>query len=41
MKLFTKRNQDGTTIIQMTHSESNAAYGRRVVNLCDGWLMNE
>ena len=38
MELFKKLNQDGTTIIQVTHSETNAAYGNRIVRLKDGWL---
>ena len=37
MDLFKKLNQeDGVTIIQVTHSEKNAAYGSRIVNLLDG-----
>jgi ABC-type lipoprotein export system ATPase subunit len=37
MALFKKLNQeDGVTIIQVTHSEKNAAYGSRIVNLLDG-----
>ena len=39
MELFKKLNDAGTTIIQVTHSEENAKYGRRVVNLKDGWLV--
>jgi putative ABC transport system ATP-binding protein len=38
MELFTRLNQEGTTIVQVTHSEANAAYGRRVVKLRDGWM---
>ncbi len=38
MELFKKLNAAGTTIIQVTHSESNAAYGNRIVNLLDGWI---
>jgi putative ABC transport system ATP-binding protein len=38
MELFKKLNDAGTTIIQVTHSESNAAYGNRIVNLLDGWI---
>jgi ABC-type lipoprotein export system ATPase subunit len=38
MELFTRLNEAGTTIIQVTHSELNATYGRRVINLRDGWL---
>jgi len=36
MELFRKLNQEGTTIIQVTHSEANAAYGNRVIELLDG-----
>ena len=36
MTLFAKLNEEGTTIIQVTHSEKNASYGRRVINLLDG-----
>ena len=39
MELFKKLNQEGTTIVQVTHSETNAAYGNRVVNLLDGWIV--
>jgi putative ABC transport system ATP-binding protein len=39
MELFKKLNQEGTTIIQVTHSETNAAYGNRVINLLDGWIV--
>jgi putative ABC transport system ATP-binding protein len=38
MELFKRLNQEGTTIIQVTHSETNAAYGNRVVQLEDGWM---
>ncbi|GAB3175338.1 ABC transporter ATP-binding protein [Telluribacter humicola] len=39
MELFKKLNQeDGVTIVQVTHSEANATYGDRVVRLKDGWL---
>jgi ABC-type lipoprotein export system ATPase subunit len=41
MELFTKLNQAGTTIIQVTHSEENAKYGRRIIHLKDGWLDNQ
>ncbi len=36
MDLFKQLNQEGVTIIQVTHSEKNAAYGSRIVNLLDG-----
>jgi putative ABC transport system ATP-binding protein len=39
MELFKKLNGAGTTIIQVTHSETNAAYGNRVINLLDGWIV--
>jgi ABC-type lipoprotein export system ATPase subunit len=38
MELFKKLNQEGTTIIQVTHSETNAAYGQRIIRLKDGWM---
>jgi putative ABC transport system ATP-binding protein len=41
MELFTELNRAGTTIAQVTHSETNAAYGRRVIQLRDGWIVNE
>ncbi|WP_298504001.1 ABC transporter ATP-binding protein [uncultured Maribacter sp.] len=36
MELFKQLNNDGVTIIQVTHSEKNAAYGSRIINLLDG-----
>lgn len=36
MELFNQLNKDGVTIIQVTHSEKNATYGNRVINLLDG-----
>ena len=38
MELFKRLNQEGTTIIQVTHSEQNAAYGNRIIQLQDGWM---
>jgi putative ABC transport system ATP-binding protein len=38
MELFTTLNQQGTTIVQVTHSETNAAYGSRIIRLRDGWM---
>ena len=38
MDLFKRLNEDGTTIIQVTHSETNAGYGNRIVRLEDGWI---
>lgn len=40
MQLFKRLNEAGTTIIQVTHSEKNAAYGNRIVQLRDGWIVN-
>jgi putative ABC transport system ATP-binding protein len=39
MELFRELNQQGTTIVQVTHSETNAAYGTRTLQLRDGWLV--
>jgi ABC-type lipoprotein export system ATPase subunit len=41
MELFTKLNSEGTTIVQVTHSESNASYGHRIVKMQDGWIVTE
>jgi putative ABC transport system ATP-binding protein len=41
MELFKRLNDEGTTIIQVTHSEQNAQYGDRVVQLADGWVVKE
>jgi ABC-type lipoprotein export system ATPase subunit len=38
MELFRKLNDEGTTIIQVTHSDVNATYGRRTIRLFDGWI---
>lgn len=38
MELFKKLNQQGTTILQVTHSEQNASYGNRIIELKDGWM---
>jgi len=39
MEMFKRLNDEGTTIIQVTHSETNAAYGNRIVRLEDGWIV--
>jgi ABC-type lipoprotein export system ATPase subunit len=41
MELFKKLNEEGATIVQVTHSELNASYGNKLVNLFDGWLKTE
>ncbi len=38
MELFTELNKEGVTIIQVTHSEKNAEYGERIINLLDGCI---
>ena len=40
MELFAKLNAAGTTIVQVTHSEVNAGFGRRVIQLKDGWVVD-
>src|SRR5438309_9598481 len=39
MDLFKTLNEQGTTIVQVTHSDVNATYGRRIVKLSDGWIV--
>ena len=41
MQLFKRLNDAGTTIIQVTHSERNAMYGHRIIQLKDGWVVSE
>jgi putative ABC transport system ATP-binding protein len=41
MELFRRLNEQGTTIVQVTHSPANAAFGHRVINLKDGWVADE
>ena len=38
MELLKELNDDGTTVIQVTHNEDNAAYGNRTLEMRDGWL---
>ncbi|MGZ5022619.1 MAG: ABC transporter ATP-binding protein [Chthoniobacterales bacterium] len=40
MELFKRLNSEGTTIVQVTHSEKNASYGNRVVQLRDGFIVD-
>ena len=40
MELFKELNQEGVAIIQVTHSEKNAAYGTRIIHLLDGRIEN-
>jgi putative ABC transport system ATP-binding protein len=39
MELFTRLNRQGMTIVQVTHSEKNASYGHRTIQLRDGWIV--
>jgi putative ABC transport system ATP-binding protein len=38
MEMFKKLNDEGTTILQVTHNEKNAEYGNRVIQIEDGWI---
>ncbi len=41
MGVFKRLNDEGTSIIQVTHSELNASYGHRIVKIADGWIVND
>ena len=41
MELFKRLNSEGTTIVQVTHSEANASYSNRIIQLKDGWIVDE
>lgn len=41
MELFRRLNAEGTTIVQVTHSEENAGYGSRIIELKDGWMVGD
>ena len=41
MQLFRRLNDEGTTVVQVTHSEANAAFGTRTLELRDGWLTQD
>ena len=41
MQMFRRLNEQGTTIVQVTHSETNAGYGSRTIELRDGWLSKD
>lgn len=40
MNLFKELNNEGVAIIQVTHSEKNASYGTRIINLLDGMVQD-
>jgi ABC-type lipoprotein export system ATPase subunit len=39
--LFNRLNTEGTAVVQVTHSEKNTAYGKRVIQLRDGWIVKK
>jgi ABC-type lipoprotein export system ATPase subunit len=41
MELFARLNREGTTVVQVTHSEENARFGSRIVRLKDGWVVSD
>jgi putative ABC transport system ATP-binding protein len=41
MELFKRLNSEGTTIVQVTHSDRNASYGNRVIQISDGWIVKD
>src|SRR5271168_4018479 len=41
MELFRELNNEGTTIVQVTHSDANAAYGNRMIEVRDGWMVKD
>jgi putative ABC transport system ATP-binding protein len=40
METFKRLNDEGVTIVQVTHSEKNAEYGNRIIEIVDGWIEN-
>jgi len=41
MEMFRELNNEGTTIVQVTHSDANAAYGTRIIEVRDGWMTQD
>ena len=41
MELLKQLNREGTTIVQVTHNEEYARYGNRIIQLRDGWIVDE
>ena len=41
MEMFRQLNEQGTMIVQVTHSEVNAEYGTRTIELRDGWVYSD
>ena len=40
MQLLTQLNQEGTTVVMVTHSERDAGYAQRIINLLDGQVVS-
>ena len=38
MEMFKKLNEEGATIVMVTHSETNATYAHRIIRMVDGWI---
>ncbi|MDH3733868.1 MAG: ABC transporter ATP-binding protein [Gemmatimonadota bacterium] len=41
MEMLKELNEQGTTIVQVTHDDKVAAYGGRLIQLADGWMVDE
>jgi len=41
IELFRKLNDEGTTILHVTHSEKNVSYDKRIIHLCNGWIVSK
>ena len=41
MHLLTQLNQDGTTVLMVTHSERDAGYAQRIISMLDGHIVPE
>ena len=41
MELLTELNKEGTTIVMVTHSQHDAGYANRIINLFDGEVVTE
>jgi putative ABC transport system ATP-binding protein len=41
MKMLVQLNQEGTTILMVTHAMENASYSSRIIRLYDGQIMSE
>ena len=41
MEILAKLNEEGTTVIMVTHSQRDATYAHRVLNMLDGFLVDK